>query len=125
MVDFGGWLMPLHYGSQLEEHQQFRRHAGMFDVSHMTVVDVTGADARDYLRVLLANDVEKLTLPGKALYSAMLNEHGGVVDDLIVYLMDNGYRLVVNCATGDKVLGWMRRGRRPWQLFKRCWRLPI
>lgn len=108
LVDFGGWNMPLHYGSQLEEHHQVRQHAGMFDVSHMTVVDVQGPAARDYLRILLANDVDKLKLPGKALLSVMLNEKGGVIDDLIVYLMADGYRLVVNCATREKDLAWMQ-----------------
>lgn len=110
MVDFGGWDMPLHYGSQIEEHHQVRRHCGMFDVSHMTVVDVTGAGARDYLRYLLANDVDRLRGPGKALYSAMLNVQGGVKDDLICYALDGGnYRLVVNCATRAKDLDWMQQ----------------
>ncbi|WP_444928783.1 glycine cleavage system aminomethyltransferase GcvT [Microbulbifer sp. SSSA002] len=110
MVDFGGWDMPLHYGSQLDEHNKVRTDAGMFDVSHMTVVDVDGAGARDYLRYLLANDVAKLDgNPGKALYTGMLNEQGGVIDDLIVYLRDPGYRVVVNCATREKDLAWMRK----------------
>ena len=99
MVDFGGWDMPLHYGSQVEEHHQVRRDCGVFDVSHMTVVDVTGAQAKAWLQHLLANDVERLKTPGKALYSGMLNERGGVIDDLIVYLTDWGYRVVVNAAT--------------------------
>ncbi|MFI2812917.1 MULTISPECIES: glycine cleavage system aminomethyltransferase GcvT [unclassified Microbulbifer] len=109
MVDFGGWDMPLHYGSQLEEHNKVRTAAGMFDVSHMTVVDIDGDGARDYLRYLLANDVAKLDgKPGKALYTGMLNERGGVIDDLIVYLRDPGYRVVVNCATREKDLAWMQ-----------------
>ncbi|SDK01197.1 glycine cleavage system aminomethyltransferase GcvT [Microbulbifer yueqingensis] len=109
MVDFGGWDMPLHYGSQLEEHNKVRTAAGMFDVSHMTVVDIDGDGARDYLRHLLANDVAKLDgKPGKALYTGMLNERGGVIDDLIVYLRDPGYRVVVNCATREKDLAWMQ-----------------
>ena len=108
MVDFGGWDMPLHYGSQVEEHHQVRRDCGVFDVSHMTVVDVSGAQAKAYLQHLLANDVERLQLLGKALYSGMLNEQGGVVDDLIVYLTDFGYRVVVNASTRDKDLAWMR-----------------
>jgi len=108
MVDFGGWDMPLHYGSQVEEHHQVRRDCGVFDVSHMTVVDVAGAQARAYLQRLLANDVARLAQVGKALYSAMLNEQGGVIDDLIVYLTDEGYRLVVNASTRDKDLAWMR-----------------
>ena len=108
MVDFGGWNMPLHYGSQVEEHHQVRRDCGVFDVSHMTVVDVTGAQAKAWLQHLLANDVERLKTPGKALYSGMLNERGGVIDDLIVYLTDWGYRVVVNAATRDKDLAWMQ-----------------
>lgn len=108
MVDFGGWDMPLHYGSQVEEHHQVRRDCGVFDVSHMTVVDVAGEQARDYLQRLLANDVARLKSTGRALYSAMLNERGGVIDDLIVYLTDWGYRLVVNASTRDKDLAWMQ-----------------
>lgn len=109
MVDFGGWDMPLHYGSQLNEHHSVRQDAGIFDVSHMTVVDVNGEKARDYLRYLLANDVAKLDdVPGKALYSCMLNEKGGVIDDLIVYFFDpTFYRVIVNASTRDKDLAWM------------------
>ncbi|MBU2886568.1 glycine cleavage system aminomethyltransferase GcvT [Gilvimarinus agarilyticus] len=110
IVDFGGWDMPINYGSQIEEHHTVRQNAGMFDVSHMTVVDVTGPDARAYLRTLLANDIAKLDdFIGKALYSGMLNEAGGVIDDLIVYHLDGWYRVVVNCATRDKDLAWMTR----------------
>ncbi len=109
LVGFGGWNMPVNYGSQIEEHKAVRESAGMFDVSHMTIVDLTGADAKVYLQYLLANDVAKLTIKGKALYAGMLNEQGGVVDDLIVYLMEYGYRLVVNCATREKDLAWMRQ----------------
>lgn len=109
MVDFGGWDMPLHYGSQVDEHHQVRTDCGVFDVSHMTVVDVAGSQAQAYLQRLLSNDVERLKTPGKALYSAMLNERGGVVDDLIVYLTTSGYRLVVNAATRDKDLAWMHK----------------
>lgn len=108
MVDFGGWDMPLHYGSQIKEHHQVRSHSGMFDVSHMTVVDIEGQDAFDYLRKLLANDVSKLVRAGTAIYSVMLNEQGGVIDDLIAYFRGAGrYRLVVNCATREKDLAWM------------------
>ncbi len=110
MVDFGGWDMPVNYGSQIEEHHAVRRDAGMFDVSHMLIADVTGARARDYLRYLLANDVAKLHDPGKALYSCMLNERGGVVDDLIAYFMhDAWFRVVVNAGTRDKDIAWLRR----------------
>ena len=108
IVDFGGWDMPLHYGSQVEEHHAVRQHAGAFDVSHMTVVDVQGEDAKAFLRRLLANDVAKLTEPGKALYSCMLTPDGGVVDDLIVYhLGPTNYRVVVNAATRDKDIAWI------------------
>lgn len=108
MVDFGGWDMPLNYGSQLEEHHAVRRDAGMFDVSHMTVVDLTGANVRPFLRKLLANSVDKLKVSGKALYSCMLNAEGGVIDDLIVYyLTEDFFRVVVNAATRDKDLAWI------------------
>jgi aminomethyltransferase len=108
MVDFHGWDMPLHYGSQIEEHHTVRQAAGMFDVSHMTIVDVTGSQAKDYLRYLLANDVDKLKDKGKALYSGMLNDDGGVVDDLIVYYFDaTNYRMVVNSATREKDMNWL------------------
>ena len=109
MVDFAGWEMPIHYGSQLEEHHQVRRDAGMFDVSHMTVADISGTQARAFLRYLLANDVARLTVAGKALYSCMLNEQGGVIDDLIAYFFEESdFRLVVNAATRDKDLRWIR-----------------
>ena len=110
MVDFGGWDMPLNYGSQIEEHHQVRRDAGMFDVSHMTVVDLHGARTREFLRHLLANNVDKLKVSGKALYSCMLNEQGGVIDDLIVYfLSEDFFRVVVNASTRDKDLAWIEK----------------
>ncbi|MEZ5479791.1 MAG: glycine cleavage system aminomethyltransferase GcvT [Thiolinea sp.] len=109
MVDFAGWEMPIHYGSQLQEHKQVRSDAGMFDVSHMVVLDLSGPDAKDFLQILLANDVARLTQPGKALYSCMLNAEGGVIDDLIVYyLAEDSYRIVVNAATRAKDLAWMQ-----------------
>ncbi len=108
MVDFGGWDMPIHYGSQLDEHHLVRRDAGMFDVSHMTVVDLAGARVREFLRRLVANSVDKLKVPGKALYTCMLNEAGGVIDDLIVYFVrEDAFRLVVNAATREKDLAWI------------------
>ncbi len=109
IVDFGGWDMPLNYGSQKEEHHAVRAKAGMFDVSHMTIVDLNGDRCRDFLRYLVANDVTKLQEPGKALYTAMLNADGGVIDDLIIYFMaDDWFRLVVNAATREKDLAWIR-----------------
>jgi aminomethyltransferase len=108
MVDFSGWDMPLHYGSQVEEHHQVRRDCGVFDVSHMHVIDVSGSQATLWLQYLLANDVARLPDVGRALYSAMLDDNGGVVDDMIVYLTESGYRLVVNAATGVKDMAWMQ-----------------
>ena len=114
MVDFGGWDMPLNYGSQIEEHHAVRRQAGMFDVSHMTVVDLHGDRCREFLRHLLANDIDKLKTTGKALYSCMLTEDGGVIDDLIVYdLAEDFFRAVVNAATRDKDLPWIERHAAP------------
>lgn len=109
IVAFHGWEMPIHYGSQLDEHHAVRQSSGLFDVSHMTVVDISGDDAERFLQRLLTNDVAKLTTTGKALYTAMLNEQGGVIDDLIVYRRDKGYRLVVNSATRERDLAWMTK----------------
>ena len=109
MVDFGGWDMPVNYGSQIDEHHRVRRGAGMFDVSHMCVVDIRGPDARRFLSFLLANDVGKLRVSGKALYSCMLNPEGGVLDDLIVYFMnEQWFRVVVNAGTRESDIAWMR-----------------
>lgn len=114
MVDFGGWDMPVHYGSQIEEHHAVRRDAGMFDVSHMTVLDLHGPRTREFLRYLLANNIDKLKVTGKALYSCMLNEQGGVIDDLIVYLFDEAhFRLVVNAGTRAKDLAWIESQAKP------------
>jgi aminomethyltransferase len=107
IVDFAGWDMPLHYGSQIAEHKLVREHAGVFDVSHMTIIDVDGAQALGFLRKLLAGDVGRLAA-GMALYTIMLNEDGGIVDDLIVYRRAQGYRLVVNCGTREKDLKWLQ-----------------
>lgn len=110
LVSFAGWEMPLHYGSQIEEHHAVRRDAGMFDVSHMLALDLSGAQSTPFLRWLLANDVAKLKPTGKALYSCMLNDEGGVLDDLIVYRISGGeYRIVVNAATAEKDVAWIRR----------------
>jgi aminomethyltransferase len=110
MVDFGGWHMPLAYGSQIEEHHAVRKDAGMFDVSHMLSLDISGPDARRFLRRLLANDVNKITTTGKALYSCMLNPQGGVIDDLIVYFFaEDNWRAVVNAGTAQKDLQWINQ----------------
>jgi glycine cleavage system T protein (aminomethyltransferase) len=108
-VDFAGWSMPLHYGTQLEEHRAVREGAGVFDVSHMTIVDLLGAGGRNFLRHLLANDVDKIS-QGKALYSCMLNDRGGIIDDLIVYMRSvDSYRLVLNAATREADLAWLQQ----------------
>ena len=115
MVDFGGWDMPVNYGSQIDEHHAVRTDAGMFDVSHMLPVDVTGTGARDFLRRAVANNVDKLKTPGKALYTCMLNREGGVVDDLIVYFFaDDRFRIVVNAGTADKDVAWLQELQREW-----------
>ena len=117
MVDFGGWDMPVNYGSQIEEHHAVRNNCGMFDVSHMCPVDVVGPDCRAFLSRLVANDVAKLTVSGKALYAAMLNEAGGVIDDLIIYfLTDTRFRIVVNAGTAEKDLAWMQAKLAEWKL---------
>ena len=108
MVDFGGWDMPVNYGSQLDEHHIVRTDAGMFDVSHMCVLDLEGENVRPFLRGLLANNVDKLQAGGKALYSCMLNEQGFVIDDLIVYFFsETWFRLVVNAGTAEKDVAWI------------------
>ena len=117
LVDFAGWEMPINYGSQIEEHNTVRNDAGMFDVSHMTVVDLTGERTREFLRYLLANNVDRLTENGKALYSCMLNESGGVIDDLIVYFLeDDFFRMVVNAGTREKDLAWLRQQAVPFDV---------
>ncbi|MGH8198351.1 MAG: glycine cleavage system aminomethyltransferase GcvT [Steroidobacteraceae bacterium] len=114
MVDFGGWDMPVDYGSQIEEHHAVRRDAGMFDVSHMCTIDLRGAGVRPLLLRLLANDVTRLTTPGKALYGCMLRQDGGVIDDLIAYYLDERwFRLVVNAGTADKDLAWIKEHAKP------------
>ncbi|MBK6358361.1 MAG: glycine cleavage system aminomethyltransferase GcvT [Betaproteobacteria bacterium] len=117
MVDFGGWDMPVNYGSQIEEHNAVRNNCGMFDVSHMCPVDVVGPDCRAFLSRLVANDVAKLKVSGKALYAAMLNDAGGVIDDLIIYfLTDTRFRIVVNAGTAEKDLAWMQAKVAEWKL---------
>jgi aminomethyltransferase len=115
MVDFAGWSMPLHYGSQIEEHHAVRNDAGMFDVSHMGVIDIEGEQSANFLRHLLANDIARLKHPGTALYTCMLNEHGGIIDDLIMYWINaSTYRLVVNASTREKDLEWIKKQAIPY-----------
>ena len=105
MVDFAGWMMPVNYGSQIAEHNAVRNAVGMFDVSHMTIIDVSGGDAAAFLKRVVANNIDKLK-DNQALYGALLNEAGGVIDDLIVYRLADQYRCVVNASTRDKVMAW-------------------
>lgn len=117
MVPFAGWEMPLHFGSQLDEHKLVRRSSGLFDVSHMGIVEISGTDSQIFLQYLLANDVAKLTKEGKALYSCMLNPAGGILDDLIVYLLGpDRYRLIINAATKESDLHWMRQQAQAYSL---------
>ena len=107
LVDFGGWEMPVNYGSQIEEHLNTRKACGLFDVSHMAVVDIAGKDAQAFLQKVVANDVVKLKTNGQALYGCLLNEAGCVIDDLIVYRTDPGYRIVINAGTAENDLNWL------------------
>ena len=107
MVDFHGWSMPINYGSQIAEHESVRNGCGIFDVSHMTILDFEGTQARDFIRYMISNDIDSLKEDCDGLYSAMMNESGGVIDDLIAYKMPFGYRLVVNCATREKDIKWI------------------
>ncbi|MFT6407265.1 MAG: aminomethyltransferase [Arenicella sp.] len=111
IVDFGGWALPVNYGSQIDEHHAVRNSCGMFDVSHMTVSDVTGSQTLTFLRTVLANDIGKISsASGKALYSCMLNQDGGVIDDLIVYYIDDQHcRLVTNAGTNEKDMAWLKQ----------------
>ena len=112
MIDFGGWDMPIHYGSQISEHLHTRSDASLFDVSHMAIVDCFGSDASRFLSLLLANNIKKLSQSGKGLYSCMLNEEGGIIDDLIVYKLEDRYRLVINASTATGDLAWMNEQAR-------------
>ncbi|MGK0375658.1 MAG: aminomethyltransferase [Arenicella sp.] len=111
IVDFGGWALPVNYGSQIDEHHAVRNNCGMFDVSHMTVSDITGPQTLSFLSKLLANDISKISRKsGKALYSCLLNQHGGVIDDLIVYyISDQHCRLVTNAGTNEKDMAWLQQ----------------
>ena len=106
MSAFAGWAMPIRYGSQIEEHHAVRASAGMFDVSHMTMVDCEGPGTESFLRRVVANDARKLRAAGAALYGVLLNEAGGIIDDVIVYRRNQGYRIVSNAATRDRVIAW-------------------
>jgi len=116
IVDFSGWQMPVHYGSQLDEHHAVRQSAGVFDVSHMNIVDLHGTGSKAFLQHLLANDVDRLKNPGKALYSCMLMDDGGIIDDLIVYFMNESwYRMILNAGRHDKDMKWINSSRHDFQ----------
>lgn len=107
MVDFAGWEMPIQYRSVILEHRTVREDAGMFDVSHMLAVDIKGADAKRFMRYLLAGDIMKCA-PGKAMYALMLNDEGGIIDDLIAYYFSDRFiRLIVNAGNRESDLAWM------------------
>ena len=108
MINFGGWDMPIHYGSQINEHLHTRNSTSIFDVSHMAVLDIKGSDSESFLKILLANNIDKLVHDGQALYSCMLNPFGGILDDLIVYKVGNFFRLVVNASTAEADLEWIK-----------------
>ena len=109
MVDFGGWNMPINYGSQINEHKTVRSNVGIFDVSHMSVFDLNGSEQIDFLRNLLPNDVAKISSPNRALYSPLLDESGGIMDDLIVYNLGSHYRIISNCATSSQNHKWFKK----------------
>lgn len=116
MVAFGEWEMPMHYGSQIQEHLNTRREVGMFDVSHMVVTDIQGPEATHFLRSILSNDVAKIQ-PNQALYSCLLHHQGGVLDDLIVYqLSTDHYRLITNSVTREKISLWLNQLAQDFQI---------
>ena len=108
VIDFGGWLMPVQYTGIVDEHQTVRGHAGLFDISHMGQFVVKGPRAEAWLNGLLTNNIERLS-PGTGQYTFLLNERGGVIDDLIVYrLRDGEFLLIVNAAKVDEDFAWMQ-----------------
>ncbi len=115
MVNFAGWDMPLHYGSQIEEHHAVRNAAGAFDVSHMTIIDVRGGEALPWLQYMLANDVGRIEC-GQAQYGLILNSQAGIIDDLIVYKRKDDFRLIVNAGTREKVLAWFEQNQRGFEI---------
>ncbi len=113
IIDFNGWDMPLHYGSQVDEHHHVRKECGMFDISHMSIFDIQGTQAQAFLQHVLCNDVALLETIGSAQHSLLLNEQGGVIDDLMVFRTDSGYRLVGNAVTHQRVQSWLNEHAEP------------
>jgi aminomethyltransferase len=117
MVPFAGWLMPVQYTSIVEEHQAVRNNVGIFDISHMGQFIVDGADTHVWLNCMLTNNVDKLDV-GTGQYTFLLNDRGGIIDDLIVYrIAEQKYLLVVNAARADEDFAWLKdhlkEGRSP------------
>jgi len=108
MVPFAGWVMPVQYTSIVEEHQAVRNNVGVFDISHMGQFIVQGTEARDWLNGMLTNNVDKLDV-GTGQYTFLLNDRGGIIDDLIVYRIEQqNYLLVVNAARADEDFAWLQ-----------------
>jgi aminomethyltransferase len=108
MVPFAGWLMPVQYTSIVEEHQAVRNNVGIFDISHMGQLIVDGTGAREWLNTMLTNNIDKLDV-GTGQYTFLLNERGGIIDDLIVYRIgEKKFLLVVNAARTDEDFAWLR-----------------
>ncbi len=109
MVEFGGWEMPLQYAGVIKEQNSVRQNAGIFDISHMGEISITGKGARSFLNRLVTNDILS-TSPSEITYTLMLNENGGTIDDLLVYtIADDSFFLVVNASNSDKDFEWMQK----------------
>ena len=109
MVNFSNWEMPISYSSLIEEHNAVRTSAGIFDVSHMSVFDFDGDNQVAFFKKIFANDIKKIYKDNKAIYGALLNEEGGILDDLIIYHANNKFRLVSNCSTREQNKQWLEK----------------
>ena len=109
MVNFSHWEMPISYTSLIEEHHAVRNTAGIFDVSHMSVFDFKGGDQVAFFEKIFANDIKKICNDDKAIYGALLNEEGGILDDLIIYHANEKFRLVSNCSTREQNRQWYEK----------------
>ena len=109
MVNFSNWEMPISYSSLIKEHNAVRNAAGIFDVSHMSVFDFDGGNQIAFFKKIFANDIKKIYKDNKAIYGALLNEEGGILDDLIIYHANNKFRLVSNCSTREQNKQWLEK----------------
>ena len=109
MVNFSNWEMPISYSSLIEEHNAVRSTVGIFDVSHMSVFDFDGDNQVAFFEKIFANDIKKIYKDNKAIYGALLNEEGGILDDLIIYHANNKFRLVSNCSTREQNRQWFEK----------------